>query len=100
MSTGKIIAACLFIAAIALAWFLLFSGLVQVDGGLTLIFYGMPCSLLLMLGGFCLFVLSPSKRPPKHQMTCPACGYNMRGLTEARCPECGAEFTLDQLKLK
>ena len=30
-------------------------------------------------------------------VVCPACNYNMTGLTTARCPECGAEFTLDQL---
>ena len=28
---------------------------------------------------------------------CPLCGYNLAGLHEARCPECGANFTLDQL---
>ncbi|HOB75016.1 MAG TPA: zinc ribbon domain-containing protein [Phycisphaerae bacterium] len=28
---------------------------------------------------------------------CPRCGYNMTGLREARCPECGAQFTLNQL---
>ena len=28
---------------------------------------------------------------------CPKCGYNMTGLYEARCPECGSRFTLDQL---
>ena len=28
---------------------------------------------------------------------CPFCGYNLSGLREARCPECGASFTLDQL---
>ncbi len=28
---------------------------------------------------------------------CPDCGYNMRGLTHATCPECGVEHTLDQL---
>jgi hypothetical protein len=28
---------------------------------------------------------------------CLRCGYDMTGLTEARCPECGAEYTLDQL---
>jgi hypothetical protein len=28
---------------------------------------------------------------------CPICGYNLSGLREARCPECGATFTLDQL---
>ncbi|HOW70397.1 MAG TPA: hypothetical protein PKY77_07330 [Phycisphaerae bacterium] len=28
---------------------------------------------------------------------CPRCGYNMTGLYEARCPECGARFTINQL---
>lgn len=28
---------------------------------------------------------------------CPACGYNLTGLREARCPECGSQFTLEQL---
>ena len=28
---------------------------------------------------------------------CPFCGYNLSGLREARCPECGASFTLDEL---
>ena len=28
---------------------------------------------------------------------CPTCGYNMAGLREARCPECGAAYTIDQL---
>lgn len=31
------------------------------------------------------------------QPHCPACGYNMTGLDRARCPECGASFTLDVL---
>ncbi len=25
----------------------------------------------------------------EHDAPCPACGYNLRGLTEATCPECG-----------
>jgi len=28
---------------------------------------------------------------------CPACGYNMTGLQQARCPECGEAYTLDEL---
>ncbi len=28
---------------------------------------------------------------------CLNCGYNMTGLCEARCPECGSQFTLNQL---
>ncbi|HSU68713.1 MAG TPA: hypothetical protein VLJ39_17665 [Tepidisphaeraceae bacterium] len=27
-------------------------------------------------------------------VTCPACGYNLRGLVSPRCPECGWELTL------
>ncbi|MDB5322715.1 MAG: hypothetical protein JWN40_4346 [Phycisphaerales bacterium] len=30
-------------------------------------------------------------------IVCPTCGYNLTGLTEPRCPECGTQFTLDQL---
>ena len=30
-------------------------------------------------------------------VVCPTCGYNLTGLKEPRCPECGTQFTLDQL---
>lgn len=30
-------------------------------------------------------------------VTCPHCGYNMTGLHEARCPECGTSYTLNEL---
>jgi len=29
--------------------------------------------------------------------TCGDCGYNMSGLSQCRCPECGKECTLDEL---
>lgn len=32
-------------------------------------------------------------------IACPLCGYNLAGLTEARCPECGGNFTLEQILL-
>ena len=32
-------------------------------------------------------------------IACPLCGYDLAGLKEARCPECGASFTLEQLVL-
>jgi len=28
---------------------------------------------------------------------CPNCGHNLTGLGDARCPECGSRFTLDEL---
>ncbi|MHC4126605.1 MAG: hypothetical protein ACYSWT_01045 [Planctomycetota bacterium] len=30
-------------------------------------------------------------------MVCPACGYNLTGLRQTTCPECGASYTLDEL---
>jgi hypothetical protein len=30
-------------------------------------------------------------------VVCPGCGYNLTGLREARCPECGTAYTLDEL---
>jgi hypothetical protein len=30
-------------------------------------------------------------------LRCPACQYSMVGLKESRCPECGQEYTLDEL---
>lgn len=29
---------------------------------------------------------------------CPTCGYNLTGLPENRCPECGKRFSLERLK--
>ena len=31
-------------------------------------------------------------------LTCPLCEYNLRGLAEERCPECGFAFTWDELR--
>ena len=28
---------------------------------------------------------------------CPQCGYNLSGLTQCRCPECGTEYRLEEL---
>jgi hypothetical protein len=33
----------------------------------------------------------------RDSIVCPTCGYNLTGLKEPRCPECGTQFTLDQL---
>ena len=30
----------------------------------------------------------------KRELPCPRCGYNLRGLTSSRCPECGDELAL------
>jgi hypothetical protein len=30
-------------------------------------------------------------------IVCPACGYNLTGLAQTTCPECGATYTIDEL---
>lgn len=46
---------------------------------------------------------SDSANPPpdwtthNDEISCPLCGYNLRGLTDARCPECGYTFIWSQL---
>jgi hypothetical protein len=37
------------------------------------------------------------KGASKSAITCPTCGYNLTGLSESRCPECGSKFTLNEL---
>ena len=34
---------------------------------------------------------------PGSAVACPTCGYNLTGLSESRCPECGSRFTLEEL---
>ena len=42
-----------------------------------------------------LFWAETRRRTAGH---CPACGYNLRGLTEQRCPECGRPFTFYEIR--
>src|SRR3989442_887207 len=34
----------------------------------------------------------------EEDILCPLCDYNLRGLTEARCPECGYRSTWEELR--
>jgi len=36
-------------------------------------------------------------RGSRGNLPCPKCGYNLTGLREATCPECGTKYTLDEL---
>jgi len=38
--------------------------------------------------------------PVDRDISCPLCEYNLRALTEPRCPECGFRFTWDELNDK
>lgn len=39
----------------------------------------------------------PLPSTPQTELPCPACGYDLRAAVTLRCPECGSEFTPDEL---
>lgn len=55
-----------------------------------------PCWVSVLLFGAwptVAFVRGPWRRAKRRAMgLCSRCGYNLTGLTESRCPECGLEF--------
>src|SRR5262245_13172445 len=38
--------------------------------------------------------------PTDEDLLCPLCEYNLRGLAEARCPECGYRTTWEELRTR
>jgi hypothetical protein len=88
---------------------------VVIGVGLTVLNGEIPTAIAVLLGGGgvpIVWVLSTvllwretpterlarmSKLVSNPTVLCPVCGYNLSGLREARCPECGASFTLDEL---
>ena len=60
----------------------------------TMILVSLPPAL-----GLAWMALRKGPRSPTSAgaVPCPNCGYNLRGLTAADCPECGEKFTLEEL---
>ena len=51
---------------------------------------------LMVVGWICY--TPPHERTTRDSVPCPQCGYDLRGQRECRCPECGSEFTVGQLR--
>lgn len=71
--------------------------------GLMLSFACVACACGLG-AGFVFLVWRAGKRDAWRRWmqpgpSCPGCGYDLRGLTTACCPECGNKFTLGDLWL-
>jgi hypothetical protein len=76
----------------------------QVPFGPAMILGGGTVPIVWVLATVLLWRETPAERLARMSklvsnptMLCPVCGYNLSGLREARCPECGGTFTLDQL---
>jgi hypothetical protein len=69
----------------------------------AVVFGGMSYLLLWIAGTAWLWRETPLERTQRLDtskvaaLPCPSCGYDLTGLHDARCPECGTQFTLDQL---
>ncbi len=61
------------------------------------------CSLLAAAGAVLAWlpaVITLESRAPAAtplKLFCPACSYDMSGLSELKCPECGTRYTVDQI---
>ena len=76
----------------------------QVPSGIALLLGGGTVPIVWVLGTVLLWRETPTERLARMAkltnaptILCPVCGYNLTGLREARCPECGGSFTLDVL---
>ena len=76
----------------------------QITTGIALLLGGGGVPIVWVLATVILWRETPTERLARMSslvsqptVLCPVCGYNLSGLREARCPECGGSFTLDQL---
>jgi len=64
---------------------------------------GILAIILWLIGTVLIWRETPAERAkrlaasPASAVSCPTCGYNLTGLTETRCPECGSKFTINEL---
>jgi hypothetical protein len=78
-------------------------GVLTEDRGFGYFLASVLAPLFWLIGTVCVWRETADERRQRLQGTgsevvvCPKCSYNMAGLGEARCPECGSRFTLDQL---
>jgi hypothetical protein len=75
-----------------------------IDSGFGGFVGGVTAILLWLFATVLIWRESPAERVERlgdgggvATLVCPTCGYNLTGLRELRCPECGAQYTLDQL---
>ena len=68
----------------------------DIPGLPTAIGTAVALALLVWALGPAIALLFVAKRLQPEKGFCPACGYNLTGLPEMRCPECGRAFTMDE----
>lgn len=78
----------------------------RLDSEVGFFFFAASPHLIWVVGMVVIWRETDAERKARQQaahtdvLTCPTCGYNLTGLVEARCPECGSRFTLNDLLSK
>jgi hypothetical protein len=73
------------------------------EGEFTVFIAGILTILLWLVATILLWRETPAERAERVKLSaddaifCLKCGYNMTGMHESRCPECGTKYTVDQL---
>ena len=76
---------------------------VRASSGFSTFVGGILAIVLWLIATVLIWRETPAERAqrlaasPASAISCPNCGYNLTGLTESRCPECGSQFTLNEL---
>jgi hypothetical protein len=74
-----------------------------IDDSFGIFFGGVTAILLWLAGTVFVWRETTTERADRLRgrgpdtLVCPVCGYNMTGLREALCPECGASFQINEL---
>jgi hypothetical protein len=100
---GTLLAGPFALAISALVGLALLPGVGLRDAFIIFLVAGGLVPILWVLATVVIWRETPSERMERiaaagtETISCPVCGYNLTGLREARCPECGSPFTFDQL---
>jgi uncharacterized paraquat-inducible protein A len=76
---------------------------VNVSSGFSVFVGGLLAVVLWLIGTVLIWRETAAERAARlagssaSNVACPSCGYNLTGLSESRCPECGSKFTLNEL---
>jgi uncharacterized paraquat-inducible protein A len=86
----------------AIVWWIIMNTLRMGDDTLGLFVAGVIAILLWLVATVFIWRETRVERAGRvsatvKAITCPTCGYNLTGLSESRCPECGTKYTLDEL---
>lgn len=100
---ATLVAGVLALLAASVLAALIFAFAAPVPGFPALLLGGAIAPVVWVFGTVLIWRETPAERAERlrnaggNVIACPVCGYNLTGLREARCPECGGSFKLEEI---